>query len=204
MEDDNGFKIKRVHILLAILCVLVLYIGVSVIRIYREDSKMRERFASGEFDDYHNQPNNIFGAPIVYFRSDLERVVGVRLREQKMEVAGIGCTKYWNNRNTPTKYDDLRFYIFDDERDAYKALNKIREKSFCEITDEGGNYVRGWLDGVVDAQIEDYYYVNGNLMVEAVVTSVDESARDVNDPTSPIRGGGREALELIKLINETF
>lgn len=41
-------------------------------------------------------------------------------------------------------------------------------------------------------------------MVIATVTSVSEMAWDENDPTSPVTGGGQEALDLIRLINDNF
>ena len=204
MEENKKPKIKRVHILLAVLIALLVPIIVGGIEVYKEDRAQRERFLNGEYREYHNQPHNVFGAPIVYFRSDLERIVGVRLREKDIEIEGYKCKKYWNNRNTPTRFDDLTFYIFDSERQANKALEKIKKNSFYEINDEGGNYVRGWLEGVVDADIEKYYYVNGNLMVDTTVTAVDESARSVDDSTPGVWGGGQEALTKIRMINENF
>ena len=57
---------------------------------------------------------------------------------------------------------------------------------------------------MVDASIENYYYVNKNLMVIATVTAVDEMARDKNYSTPPVMGGGQEALDLIQLINDNF
>ncbi len=203
-EDREKFKLKRVHILAIILAALLLYLGLGMANFERKNAQMKERVASGEFDDYHNQPNNPFGAPVVYYRSDIERIVGVRLAEKKMKIDGYDCKEYRNSGKQKTRYDKLRFYIFDKESHAQKVFESIREKSFYRITDEGNNYVRGWLDGVVDADIEQYYYINGNLIVTAVVTSVDESARAVDDPTPSVYGGGEEAIALIRLINEHF
>lgn len=82
-------------------------------------------------------------------------------------------------------------------------MRKIKE-NLGEITDEGDNFVRGWERDVIDASIENYYYVDKNLMIIATVTAVNEMARDENDPTSPVMGGGQEALDLIRLINDSF
>ena len=180
---------------------LLVFVAVGGIKFYIDTKNAKERMAGRE---YHNQPHNEYNAPVVYYKSDLERIVGVELRESEEDYAGYKCTKYWNNRNVPTKYDDLRFYIFLNEDIAYKVLAEIKKNSFREITDEGENYVRGWLEGVVDADIENYYYVNGNLLVETTVTSVNEMARDVDDPDPGVLGGGEEAEELIKLINHNF
>ncbi len=108
----------------------------------------------------------------------------MNIKEQLQEesIGDHACTKYWNNRSeTTTIYDDMTFYIFDKESEARDALSDIKEHAFREITDVGDNYVRGWLDGVMDADIEEYYYVNGNLMVVTTVAAVDESARPVDD-----------------------
>ena len=55
-----------------------------------------------------------------------------------------------------------------------------------------------------DVRLCNYYYVDKNLMIIATVTSVNEMPRDENDPTSPVMGGGQEALDLIRLINDSF
>lgn len=203
--DKNDNTRKQLIISIAIVLFLII-VAVPVYRFVRDTKDFKKRLESGEFDGYHNQPGNEFGAPVVYYKSDLERIVGVDLREKKTDLAGISCMKYWNNRNVPTEYDDLRFYVFDKEKDAVKALKTLKkaENHWEEITDEGDNYIRGWEAGTIDAAIEMYYYRNGNLIVEACVTSVDESARSVDDPSPGVIGGGEEALDLIRQINNNF
>ncbi len=205
MAKSRKKKQRIISILVAVFVVVIAYVGLNI---YHSIVKFREAeerlIASGAFEDYHNQPHNQFNAPIVYYGSDLDRIVGVNLRSSEATMGGYSCTKYWNNRNTPTQYDDLTFYIFGKEKYAKKALKEIKENAFYEITAEGDNYVRGWLDGVIDADVENYYYVNGNLMVVACVTSVDESARDIDDTTPAVWGGGDTAQEIINLITDNF
>jgi hypothetical protein len=55
-----------------------------------------------------------------------------------------------------------------------------------------------------EVRLSNYYYVDKNLMIIAAVTAVNEMARDENDSTSPVMGGGQEALDLIRLINDNF
>ena len=202
--DREKGRIRRVHILAAVLAVLLVMAGAGGVRFYLETKEMHERIARGEFDDYHNQPHNEFGAPAVYYRSDLERIAGVRMKESAAKVQGISCSRYRSSGAVHEEYDHMTFYIFDKEKEAAEALSKMKENSFAKITDEGGNYVRGWIRGVMDAEVEEYFYVNGNLMVAAVVTVADETARDKNDLTPRIRGGGEEALRIIDLIKENF
>lgn len=195
------------QLILSVVIVLFLFvIAVPTYRFVKETKEFRKRVENGEFNDYHNQPNNEFGAPIVYYKSDLERIVGVSLREKDTELAGVSCTKYWNNRNKPTIYDDLRFYIFSREKNAIEALNSLKNNTehWDSITYVGDNYIRGWEAGTIDAEIEMYYYRNGNLIVEACVTSVDESPRSIDDDSPAVLGGGDEAQRLISLITDNF
>ena len=204
MELKDSGDLRK-GFLYGLFAMLMLFLVIGFAEFLLDTNEHKSAVARGEYDDYHNQPNNEFGAPVVYYRSDLERVVGVRLRESDESIGDHACTKYWNNRNeTTTIYDDMTFFIFDKESEARDALAEIKEHSFREITDVGDNYVRGWLDGVMDADIEEYYYVNGNLMVVTTVTAVDESARPVDDPDPGVWGGGEEAERIISLINETF
>ena len=196
MENKEKFKIKRVHVLTGILIFLLLMLGIGGIRFANDTKEFNERIANGEFDDYHNQPHNKFGAPIVYYRSDVERIVGVRLNESDAKMAGYACKKYTNKGTEPTKFDNMSFYIFKSENKAKKALGKIKEKTLSKITDSGDNYVRGWLADIEDADIENYYYVNGNLMVVTTVTAISYDTRDYNSKPS-VKGGGQTALDLI-------
>jgi hypothetical protein len=201
-NSENSNKNKRIYVLGSILLVLIVFLIVGGIKFFRETKEAKEKMAN---EEYHNQPHNKYNAPVVYYKSDLERIVGVELRESEEEFEGYKCMKYWNNRTVPTKYDDLRFYVFKDEETAYKALEEIKKGGgFREVTDEGPNYIRGWLEGVVDADVEDYYYVNGNLLVMTTVTCVSEWPTNVDDDEDPVMGGGEEAEALIKLINDNF
>lgn len=201
-NNENSNKNKRIYVLGSILLVLIVFLIVGGIKFFRETKEAKEKMAN---EEYHNQPHNKYNAPVVYYKSDLERIVGVELRESEEEFEGYKCMKYWNNRTVPTKYDDLRFYVFKDEETAYKALEEIKKGGgFRDVTDEGPNYIRGWLEGVVDADVENYYYVNGNLLVETSVTCVSEQPRSVDDDEDAVMGGGDEAEALIKLINDNF
>ena len=202
-DSEKKPSIRRFYILLAILVGLLLPFVIVIPSMIKEHARRRQL--------YNNVPKEVivqglsqslFGGSS-WEKTDLDRIVGVELRESETTMYGFDCMKYWNNRNVPTEFDDLRFYVFDDKSDAKAALNQIKE-NLGEITDEGDNYVRGWESNVVDASIENYYYVDKNLMVVTTVTAVDETARDINDPTSPVMGGGQEAIDLIRLINDNF
>ena len=197
MEKKKS-KFRLVHFLAIIRGVLLLLVGISFIMFLREKKDHERRVALGEIEE------NEYVPPKVYYRSDLEEIVGVRLQHDEIAFCGYHVDRYSNTASkTWTVYDGCTFYIFDTEKHAYKALDELKESSFSEITDEGGNYVRGWLKDVWDARIESYYYVHGNLMVTAYVTVIDENPRWV-DEDPPVNSGRMEAEEIIALINESF
>ena len=205
-KDNDPEKkpfVRRVYILLAILLGLLLPF-VLVIPSMIEEHARRNQLMKNVPNDVliHGLSKSLFGGSS-WEKNDLDRIVGVELREDETTMCGFACMKYLNNRNVPTKFDDLRFYVFKNKHNAKAALSKIKE-NLGEITDEGDNFVRGWERDVIDASIENYYYVDKNLMIIAAVTAVNEMARDENDPTSPVMGGGQEALDLIRLINDNF
>lgn len=205
-KDNDPEKkpfVRKVYIMLAILLGLLLPF-VLVIPSMIEEHARRNQLMKNVPNEVliHGLSKSLFGGSS-WEKNDLDRIVGVELREDETTMCGFACMKYWNNRNVPTKFDDLRFYVFKNKRNAKVALSKIKE-NLGEITDEGDNFVRGWERDVIDASIENYYYVDKNLMIIAAVTAVNEMARDENDPTSPVMGGGQEALDLIRLINDNF
>lgn len=194
-------KKKASKIILYIILALVSIVFILFILVAYPAVK-RMNILNGITDD-----RSVYTPPKTYQKSDLEGIVGTSLSESGTEFYGKSCVKYWNNQNVPTEYDDLRFYVFDSEKaakKAFKAVKDHKEVGFREITDEGDDYIRGWQAGVVDADIEEYIYINGNLIVTAVVTSVDGSARAVDDPEPAVRGGGEEALATIRLIRDNF
>ena len=205
-KDNDPEKkpfVRRVYILLAILLGLLLPFVLVVPSMVEEHARRNQLLKNVPKEGLiQGLSKSLFGDSS-WEKTDLNRIVGVELREDETTMCGFACMKYWNNRNVPTKFDDLRFYVFKNKRNAKAALSKIKE-NLGEITDEGDNFVRGWERDVIDASIENYYYVDKNLMIIAAVTAVNEMARDENDPTSPVMGGGQEALDLIRLINDNF
>ena len=202
-DPEKKPSIRRVYILLAILLGLLLPFVLVVPSMVEEHARRNQLLKNVPKEGLiQGLSKSLFGDSS-WEKTDLNRIVGVELREDETTMCGFACMKYWNNRNVPTEFDDLTFYVFKNKRDAKAALRKIK-KNLGEITDKGDNFVRGWERDVIDASIENYYYVDKNLMIIATVTSVNEMPRDENDPTSPVMGGGQEALDLIRLINDNF
>ncbi len=207
MGENSNKKIRarKGFIIGAVLFLSLLFVGVGILCIYTQNQKRMEvQRINGQLDDQTEQIHFFGRSHVEYSKEKLDEIVGVELRESEEEMCGYSCMEYWNNRNTPTKFDDLRFFVFENQKAAKKVLKKIKKNSFREITDEGDGFVRGWLKGVIDADVEMYYYQHGNLIVAVSTTCVDESPRDRNDTSSPVIGGGEEAENLIRLIKENF
>jgi hypothetical protein len=197
--------VRKGFILGTSLFLILLFVVIGIPCAYSLHQKhLEEQRINGQLDDQTDRIDFFARSYVKYSKEKLDEIVGVELRESEWEMCGYSCMKYWNNRNTPTRFDDLRFYVFDSQEDAEEVLKEIKKNSFYEITDEGDDFVRGWLEGVIDADVEMYYYQHGNLIVAASTTSVDESPRDINDTSSPVIGGGKEAEDLIRLIRAYF
>lgn len=202
MDKKKKPKSKKGLIIGIVLFWLLVFVLVVIpcIRIMNHERRENKRLSELDDDIDYSYSRDY----VEYDKKKLDQIVGVELREDDWTLSGYPCTKFWNNRTVPTKFDDLRFYLFDDEQDAKYALEDIKSGAFRSVTDEGQNYIRGWLEGVVDADVEMYYYQHGNLIVAASTTSVDESPRSVDDTSSPVLGGGQEAEDLIRLIRSNF
>ena len=193
MEEDNKKpNRKRLYILLIILILLIVYMILSLMKM--NDDRNRER-QSVDFTIYRNQPYNDFGAPVVYYQSDIERDTQTKLYKKDIEFQGYKCTQFVSNGKNPTDYDSMIFYTFKDGSTASKAFASVKENVFKEITDEGTSFVQGWIKGVIDADIERYYYLNGNLIISTDITFIsfytdkeydpDESELDIDEIRDP-------------------
>lgn len=204
-NSNKKAGVRKGFIIKTFLFLILLFVVIGIPCMYSLHQKhLEEQRINGQLDDQTDRIGFFSRSYVKYSKEKLDEIVGVELRESEWEMGGYSCMKYWNNRNVPTRFDDLRFYVFDSQKDAENVLKEIKKNSFSEITDEGDDFVRGWLEGVIDADVEMYYYQHGNLIVAASTTSVDESPRDVNDTSSPVIGGGKEAEDLIRLIRAYF
>ena len=126
----------------------------------------------------HGLSKSLFGGSS-WEKNNLDRIVGVKLREDETTMCGFACMKYWNNRNVPTEFDKLRLYVFDNKRNAKAALSQIKE-DLGEITDEGDNYVRGWERDLSNyrmhirliREIEKYGMLIGGIRAQTVIWSL--------------------------------
>ena len=181
-KDNDPEKkpfVRRVYILLAILLGLLLPF-VLVIPSMIEEHACRNQLMKNVPNEVliHGLSKSLFGGSS-WEKNDLDRIVGVKLREDETTMCGFACMKYWNNRNVSTQFDDLRFYVFENKRSAKAALSQIKE-NLGEITDEGDNYVRGWERDLSNyrmyirliREIEKYGMLIGGIRAQTVIWSL--------------------------------
>ncbi len=119
------------------------------------------------------------------------------------ELVGIKCTEVSSFRSKEkTEYDGLCFYIFDSEADAKKAFAKT-EDWFMTLDDSGDNFRQGYLAGVCDAEIIEYEYLSGNMIIFTDLAVI--SCWGTAEEFASYPGPDYEAMQnTIDLINREF
>lgn len=120
-----------------------------------------------------------------FTKEDLDAICGVELRQDDRDYCGIEYMRYWNNRNVPTEFDGLDFYVFDSNFKAKRAYNKMKKNGFSDIKEEGKDYVIGTEAGTMDAVCVNYIYIHNNLIIRTTVECYSEWAVDPDDPNPP-------------------
>ena len=98
-------------------------------------------------------------------------------KEYVLQTAGLGgyyresdlnevpCIYISQRTSTVDKhFDYMNFYIFDSASDSKTAYRETA-KWFSDIEEEGTDYRKGWLGGVCDAEVEEYVYITGNMII---------------------------------------
>ena len=103
-----------------------------------------------------------------YNKLTIERTVGCQLKENERELEKIPCKSYHvETSDVGDVLNYIDFYVFDNEASANYVFFKCGRKWFQDGSEYGDNYVRGWLAGVCDAEIESYLYITGNMIIVA-------------------------------------
>ena len=121
----------------------------------------------------------------------------------------IGTDKFYERDNdtnisyrvndSENEYHGVSFVIYDDASEAERVYREHVDSSFYQITDEGDNYITGWLDGVCDAEVEEIYVLADNMVIYAEITVVDCWAESEDDPVGDVyRHYSDELIESLK------
>ena len=105
----------------------------------------------------------------IYDVREVERITDLQFEEKESSIFGVSCTELTYKRTTDTEYSDLAFFLFPNARSAGKALDRLAQKGYfyensIVVTDHS---VEGYLYGVCDAEVYEYYYRSGNLVIRA-------------------------------------
>lgn len=94
------------------------------------------------------------------------------------KIDNYDCT-YIGIIDTENAYTGYQFYVFRNAKDAKKEFEKRKKDWFSEDDKDleiGDNYVCGWEQGVMDANIKAFDYLSGNLIVERHDESIGSDA----------------------------
>ena len=124
----------------------------------------------------------------IYDVREVERITGLRFDERSDEIAGVSCTGLYNTAKTDTDFAGLTYFLFPNVKSAEKALQKLAKGNhfYSDSVVVTDNTMEGYVYGVCDADIYEYYYRSGNLVIvtEAVygcfgtVEELEEMAED--------------------------
>ena len=98
------------------------------------------------------------------------------------DVKGYSCQYLLPRESSVDKhFEYMYFFIFDSEKEAKKAF-QATDEWFYNIEEEGSDYRIGWLANVYDADIEQYEYLTGNMIVTVDMQCVSEWPQVLPDP----------------------
>lgn len=102
----------------------------------------------------------------IYTPEDVVTICGFgKERSRDFEMAGVESINVMPTKSSIDEhFDEMDFYIFESKADAKRAFNKT-DYWFEDIEEEGNDYRKGWLAGVCDANVEEYEYLTGNMII---------------------------------------
>ena len=103
----------------------------------------------------------------IYDVMEVERITGLSLEKESDDIAGVACKELKKKYEEENEFSNLKFFLFPNARSAKRALKRLASgehfyKNSVVVTD---NSVEGYVAGVCDAEIYEYYYRSGNLIV---------------------------------------
>ena len=150
MGTTNNKKDRKLEIaVICLIAVIIAYLMLPFVMKYYENRKPR--------------------LPL-YDKARIEQITGLKMKERDTKLNKYECTEYFNYDTNTSDYNKVSFYVFDDISTANKVYKQISKSWFNHVTDEGDNYIQGWLDGVCDASVEAFVYVKGNLIIYTEMT----------------------------------
>ena len=102
----------------------------------------------------------------VYTPEDVVEICGFgKERTRDFTMAGVESVNVMPTKSLiDDHFDQMDFYIFDSRSAAKRAFNKT-DYWFGEIEEEGDDYRKGWVADVCDAEVEEYEYLTGNMII---------------------------------------
>ncbi|MBQ8967454.1 hypothetical protein [Ruminococcus sp.] len=104
-----------------------------------------------------------------YTVADVNKMAGADCNTRESKLYKVSCTECYYKKEPENNYQKLRYHLFDSEKDAEKALDKLKE-NMSEGAEMTENSVYGYENDVMDASVELYCIRKDNMLVSASAT----------------------------------
>lgn len=129
---------------------------------------------------------------------DLNKLAGAELNTRDWTIKDVKCTRAGFKGEAENNYQRVYYFLFDSEKDAKEAFKLLKEKGLnengMEVTE---NTLYGYEKDVCDADIECFYLITGNLLVET--EGVYGNYYDINDEEKVQAANKKESEEFQEL-----
>lgn len=129
---------------------------------------------------------------------DLNKLAGAELTVRDRTLMNVKCTCAVFRDDAENNYQRVNYFLFDSEKDAKEAFKLLKEKGLNENGMEATeNTLYGYEKDVCDADIECFYLITGNLLVET--EGVYGNYYDINDEEKVQAANKKESEEFQEL-----
>ncbi|MCQ2080326.1 MAG: hypothetical protein MJZ11_01620 [Lachnospiraceae bacterium] len=125
------------------------------------DKKLAEEKAIADFED---SVDGKYTKEYLLKKASSDKKMSRRL----FKIGDYECMEYRytsHNLDDDLCYDELSYYIFEDEDCAEEAFETMKNEWIDQETDSGRHYIQGWEADVLDAEVEIYIYQTDNMII---------------------------------------
>ncbi|MBP3799321.1 MAG: hypothetical protein J6I46_16340 [Ruminococcus sp.] len=102
-----------------------------------------------------------------YTAEDIDKLAGTEFKHKDTKLRGVECVRCYRNEDQANNYQRLSYYVFCSSKDANKAFKKLKGTFKENTLEEDENFISGYEDGVMDAEIQSCFLIDSNLIVGA-------------------------------------
>ena len=144
----------------------------------------------------------------IYTAKKIVETCGFTENTREFNMKGYDSTNVMPTDSSVDKhFESMDFYIFKSSYAARKVFENTKDW-YSDIEEEGDDYRKGWLADVCDADVEQYEYLTGNMIILVDTQCISCWAEDYTDEEPEPEPDPEWTLsyreEIIELMRETF